>query len=1411
MHRAGQTATPLFRLENFMEAPSPFLLPELIAARLSGSDGHRIGTAALIAPTIAITVSNLVENHQEYSLEVFVTESGSGLLLDSASVIARDDEIGFAALEFEPTLTATSLPATLLSTEQPRRGSSWTTRYYSYEVFGERSGTIEGTEQVGVQKSSDVFFRNLLKLSQSSSDEYSGAEGAPVIVNDQLVGLMTDRQWKGSSYAIPLTEMMKSSAWKLVDQAMQSSAAAATRDDGPTQQFRVTGAGLNLRQGPGTNDRVITVLFANSVVEKREESADKKWFRVRTEKDGAALEGWVAARFLKPVAGPVTTPSGPGPARFDSVAFLKRLSGSSLTALAHANGMRLVPQLPKMHMEHLIAGLFQKDGGPTRREFQRVGIDQDQLAELVVTEVGTVLPLASGYTPIFMTDELPPLSEHVEQALIAAAALAEANGSQSIRSRHLIRGALSVDDCTVIKAILRHGVEPGRIQLDDEPRPQPAPRRPTQAGIKSDDPEGEDLLDIKCEVEALCTVLASKDVKPPISLGLFGDWGSGKSFFMKKMEERFKKLAETARKEDSAYCANIVQLWFNAWHYMDTNLWASLATEIFDELAQELARQDAVAAGKDPDYERAQLLALRANANDELARAAQEKNDADAKVRASQQQLANIQSGETAVAMDPQAVLREGYRFAVQQPEVRETIRDAEATLNKGVDKAAEALNIGPADPGRDQLLELKGIWGYLRAITLAVRNARNKRQLILLVVAMLALTMGLALLPRAFFPQAWLKSAWVWITGVGVTVLAALSRFVPVARNAVKTIHGAIKASQESVEKARMKAEKELQSRHEELRQDAADAQQKLDDATTKAKELTQQLDDLRSDRKMSNFIRQRQQSSDYTRYLGVIAKARNDFEQLSTLLAKEQERSAREQKEQRQRQRSAAATNGVDPQAQTGAAGGLLPPIDRIILYIDDLDRCPESKVVDVLQAVHLLLAFPLFVVVVGVDPRWLLHSLRQHSKAFQNETEDDDSSAAERTHWRSTPLNYLEKIFQIPFTLNPMGKSGFGKMIDTLTESPKAEKSDAEPGKPATTQGETPEDAAAKPEAAVAEAVGPPAATDTVSAQPPPAAPAERSWSARLLHSLKRIFQRSSPSRTGKDADAPPAGDQIAGEPQAAPAAGNQPDKPPGQDAATQKLSAAEKTETTASQVVGQPAEVIEPHPDHLVINAWEQQFMKELHELVPSPRATKRFINIYRLIRASVDLDEEMELDEFTNEEHGKYRPVLLLLGILTGYPDQATEILRELLERPHPETWREFVDSFNGRAARRSITQNGKAAAQHGGRQLEGSANAEKSIDSAAAPARTSQTKADEEGENAATLDGKVAGALSEADAESWEQLLGKLNNLHQRFEPFQSCADFVEWAPKVARYSFQSGRVLLTRNVRGSEQKTGAA
>jgi hypothetical protein len=120
------------------------------------------------------------------------------------------------------------------------------------------------------------------------------------------------------------------------------------------------------------------------------------------------------------------------------------------------------------------------------------------------------------------------------------------------------------------------------------------------AGVRSDGvSDQDDLLDIEHDVAALCSVIAARDVEPPLSIGLFGDWGSGKSFFLEAMREQLKRIEKAAEKAEqdaitnnqpikdaTRYCARITQLEFNAWRYIDTDLWASLAQGIIDGLAR---------------------------------------------------------------------------------------------------------------------------------------------------------------------------------------------------------------------------------------------------------------------------------------------------------------------------------------------------------------------------------------------------------------------------------------------------------------------------------------------------------------------------------------------------------------------------------------------------------------------------------------------------------------------------------------------------------------------------------------------------------------------------------------------------------------------------------------------------------
>ena len=154
------------------------------------------------------------------------------------------------------------------------------------------------------------------------------------------------------------------------------------------------------------------------------------------------------------------------------------------------------------------------------------------------------------------------------------------------------------------------------------------------------------------------------------------------------------------------------------------------------------------------------------------------------------------------------------------------------------------------------------------------------------------------------------------------------------------------------------------------------------------------------------------------------------------------------------------------------------------------------------------------------------------------------------------------------------------------------------------------------------------------------------------------------------------------------------------------------------------------------------------MTNLHEFIPSPRAAKRFINIYRLLRASVEQSEQRAF--VGNEKEGEYQCALILLAMLTGYSAETTEILRSLIQEEHRETWGHLVQSFRTR------------------------------VESEPPP-----------GGPAVEVD-----VFSSAQRQRWLELFDRLsrvqNNLRER-----SCVGFKRWAPRVARYSFQSGRVLL--------------
>jgi hypothetical protein len=90
------------------------------------------------------------------------------------------------------------------------------------------------------------------------------------------------------------------------------------------------------------------------------------------------------------------------------------------------------------------------------------------------------------------------------------------------------------------------------------------------------------------------------------------------------------------------------------------------------------------------------------------------------------------------------------------------------------------------------------------------------------------------------------------------------------------------------------------------------------------------------------------------------------------------------------------------------------------RVFLYIDDLDRCPPARVIEVLEAVQLLLSTKLFIIVLGLDTRYVTRALEKEYKEILQH-EGDPSG-----------LDYIEKIIQIPYRVRPIESQSLQKYL-------------------------------------------------------------------------------------------------------------------------------------------------------------------------------------------------------------------------------------------------------------------------------------------------------------------------------------------------------------------------------------------
>ena len=502
------------------------------------------------------------------------------------------------------------------------------------------------------------------------------------------------------------------------------------------------------------------------------------------------------------------------------------------------------------------------------------------------------------------------------------------------------------------------------------------------ANFCADDPVAQpDLIGIGVEADALAYLVASRDLVPPLAIGLFGDWGGGKSFLMGAVHRRVKGLEElvaNAHQADSSVWKNIRQIRFNAWEYIQADLWAGLLERIFAELGDRLPKPSLVEARHKPI---------------EAALAVQEATLATEQKKASHLEQLYVQRQNE--FNEAERAAKEAAKRADEADEELE--RTSRATVNLALHDLRSEKEISElGDNAADLIDAFRDVRDELaNARTLLGPYWRNWWHIALVTGAALAVPVVTLILQHLHVPA---------LTAFAAGLAAAVPALTGWLRSFAEWTRKRTELVQEAEAKVRDRLRRPVDEANARLEQKRAErdravaalaAQENIvEEERQSQQKLTDQLDALTPARVFVEFADER--SADYRQKLGLLATVRRDLMDLQDEVNRNNQRAAH-------------------PESDGKRADPGIP--NRIVLYIDDLDRCPPAKVLQVLEAVHLLLAFSLFVVVVAVDSRWLSSALTKELDVLR------PRRVAGTPVDQPTPKDYLEKIFQLPFWVQPV----------------------------------------------------------------------------------------------------------------------------------------------------------------------------------------------------------------------------------------------------------------------------------------------------------------------------------------------------------------------------------------------------
>jgi predicted KAP-like P-loop ATPase len=595
--------------------------------------------------------------------------------------------------------------------------------------------------------------------------------------------------------------------------------------------------------------------------------------------------------------------------------------------------------------------------------------------------------------------------------------------------------------------------------------------------LRNDTAQDRDLLDLKDEINALSGLLLMRDLEPPMTVGILGGWGGGKSYIMHLMQQRMTDVrsgkvdpaieawnANPNHEKLSPYVGHIYQIKFDAWTFAKSDLWASLMQTIFFELNRQISLEQQLArvlaehpedpasrakalceAGqywpvlyKASDQDRqwflervlspAQLAKFKdihnqGQVDDELWR------QLGATYQAENQKLTELEA-ELHRKQDELRIKTQAVRSQVDDNQLNQLIlkltgpvsillsnrisQPVLTRINRDITRQVKAQLSSQAAADALEPLDIEHLNATVQAVATGVFEQRYgeisfrsfltwfKKNLRLFGLMLVFLTLAILLPIAADALLGWLLPS---LDSAFPRLIAFLAPLTP----GLASAQALLKSSQKWAEETNLAVKeyeqqlealpKQLEDRREQLFQTQLDKVKEVADLEAEVKQLEEKVSAQRQRipenvyESLEAFVSDRIQDGSYEKRLGLMQQVKGDLAELSNRLLPPPADSQEFQWKVEQLQK-------VFPRGPA-----------RVVVYIDDLDRCPPDRVVQVLEAVQLLVKTPLFIAVLAIDERYITRALEQFYKGVL------------LRHGSPSGTDYLEKIIQLPYRVRPI----------------------------------------------------------------------------------------------------------------------------------------------------------------------------------------------------------------------------------------------------------------------------------------------------------------------------------------------------------------------------------------------------